>query len=114
MPWPEQVLRCFQQILVNPTEDELWGPYNKLLNVLFPPDSEYTVIPQFLSTPRESSTDFVVIYEVWFNEIPVFLLEIKAPIQLRYNSTRTEADTQIRTRIGDLGCSSSKHLCLNA
>lgn len=112
MPWPEQVLRCFQQVPINPTEDELWGPYNKLLNILFPPNSEYTVIPQYLSTPWESSTNFVVIYEVWFNEIPVFMLEIKAPNQLQYNSTRAEADNQIRTRIGDLARWSS-HLCLS-
>ena len=39
-----------------------------------------------------------------------FADEIKAPNQLQYNSTRAEADNQIRTRIGDLARWSS-HLC---
>ncbi|KAI0253811.1 hypothetical protein BJV78DRAFT_1189440 [Lactifluus subvellereus] len=91
MPWPEKVLRQFQQVPVNPAEVEFHGPYNKLLNVLFPPDTDFTVVPQYLPGSRESA-DFVI--EVLLDDSPVFVLGIRAPNQLRYHSTRGDADKQ--------------------
>jgi hypothetical protein len=84
MPWPEEVLRQLQQIPVNPTEAEFHGPYNKLLNVLFPLDTDFTVVPQYLSSSREfESADFVFMYEILYNNRPVFVLEIMAPNHVR-------------------------------
>ena len=44
--WPQHVLNRFATIPVNPRENDYYVPYNKLLNILFPADSPFTVGPQ--------------------------------------------------------------------
>lgn len=74
---------------------------NRLLYTLFPTDTDFTVIPQFMPTSREAA-DFLVTYEVYLEDKPVFILGIKPPKDLRYASTREKADLQIRSRVRDL------------
>ena len=102
MPWPEKVLRQFQAIPANPAERELQGPYNKLLNTIFPPDSDFTVVPQYLEHNSPKKSDFVVTFEVSIDNKPVFILELKPPADLALISTRQLADDQVRERLGDL------------
>ena len=100
--WPEKVLRQFQAIPPNPQEWEFHGPYNKLLYTLFPADSDFTVVPQYLKPSSRDSVDFIVSFEVLLQNYPVFVLELRPPPALNNISTRGEADDQIRRRIGDL------------
>jgi hypothetical protein len=43
-----------------------------------------------------------MLFEVLFEDKPVFILELKLPGDLRYPSSRETADRQIRARIRDL------------
>jgi hypothetical protein len=102
MPWPEKVLRQFQSIPANPSENEFHGPYNKLLYTIFPPDSDFTVAPQYLKPASAKASDYVVMFEVSLQNKPVFILELKPPRDIEFISTRQAADEQIRERVGDL------------
>ena len=44
--WPQSIFTRFATIPFNPRKNDYYAPYNKLLNVLFPPDSPFTVEPQ--------------------------------------------------------------------
>ncbi|KAI0245908.1 hypothetical protein BJV78DRAFT_1399100 [Lactifluus subvellereus] len=97
MPWPAKVIRQFEKVPGNPSEADFHGPYNRLLYTLFPPDTDFTVVPRYMLGSRESA-DFLVVLE----DKPVFILELKPPGDLRYPSSRETADRQIRARIRDL------------
>ncbi|KAJ6486510.1 hypothetical protein C8R47DRAFT_1128647, partial [Mycena vitilis] len=101
--WPDSILRRFTAVPANPRENDLYGPWNKLLTYVFPPASDFTVAPQsyLLSTSRETA-DFAVEYEILYNNVPVLIVEIKPPGNLRLPSAREEVDNQIRRRLRDL------------
>jgi hypothetical protein len=64
--WPEKVLRQFQ------ASSDLHGPYNKLLNHCFPPDTDFAVVPpQHLRDPAEFT---IVCFEICFG---VLIVELK-------------------------------------
>ncbi|EMD38600.1 hypothetical protein CERSUDRAFT_49068 [Gelatoporia subvermispora B] len=102
MPWPDKVLRQFQAVPPNPLQSDFHGPYNKLLNTLFPPDTDFTVVPQYLQPVSSRVSDFIVSFEVFLQNRPVFILELKPPTHLTFISTRHAADRQIRERLSDL------------
>ncbi|KAH9170956.1 hypothetical protein EDB89DRAFT_1853036 [Lactarius sanguifluus] len=95
MPWAKTILSQFQMVSRNPSRAEFHGPYNKLLYSLFPADTDFTVFPRFVPE-RDSAPLRRFLYEVHFDERPVFLLELKRPGDLRYSFKRREADQQIR------------------
>jgi hypothetical protein len=101
--WPQPFLTCFATIPVNPRENDYYAPYNKLLNILFPADGPFTVGPRTrpIAEPRDF-IDFVVEYQVFWGDAPVFILEIKTGPKLGLVSAREEADLQIRSRVRDL------------
>ena len=79
------------------------SPYNKLLNVLFPPDGSFTVGPQtHIIAESRKSIDFLVEYQVFWGDVPVFILGIKTGPKLGLMSAREEADLQVRKRLRDL------------
>ncbi|KAK1230032.1 hypothetical protein PQX77_006889 [Marasmius sp. AFHP31] len=102
MPWSQKVIRQFQLIPPNPTEKEFYGAYNKLLYSLFPADTDFTVVPQYMPAPNGGAADFIVMFEVQLQNVTVFVLEVKPPSSLDLISTRQEADGQMRQRLGDL------------
>ncbi|KAI8995688.1 hypothetical protein BD414DRAFT_249661 [Trametes punicea] len=101
MPWPASVVRQFEKVPPNPSEADFHGPYNKLLHTLFPPDTKFTVVPQFWPGSHESA-DFLVTFEVMLEDQIVFILELKPPGDLRYISRCAAADRQIRARMVDV------------
>jgi hypothetical protein len=103
--WSQKILDRFHAVPQNPRENDFYAPYNKLLNLVFPVDSDYTVAPQSYPQSRDS-IDFVIEYMVLLNNIPVFILEIKEPSKIDLLSARQEADIQIRKRLRDL-----RYLC---
>ncbi|KAK0183782.1 hypothetical protein F5146DRAFT_1079464 [Armillaria mellea] len=102
MPWPDKVLRQFAATPPNPIENEYHGAYNKLLNTLFPPDTDFTVVPQYLETNSLKGADFIVMFEILLHNKPVLILELQKPSHIMYSSTRQLADDQIRQRMGDV------------
>ena len=110
MPWPAPVLRQFEKVPLNPSEADFHGPYNKLLSTLFPPDTDFTVVPQYWPKSRDSP-DLVVMFEVTLEGKTVFILGLKPPGDLSLLSRRAAADRQVRERIADsiAGSSCSLH-----
>jgi hypothetical protein len=104
--WPSVLIRKFETIPANSVA-ESQGPYNKLLNILFPPDSKYIIIPRF---PKPRSSDRIVNFEVFFLDKPVLILELKKPADLDVISARELADTEIRQRMEKLRCKSQSSL----
>ncbi|KAF8423104.1 hypothetical protein EV426DRAFT_603864, partial [Tirmania nivea] len=49
MPWDRYILQQFQSALPRgePDESQYYGPYNTLLNYLFPKEESYMVVPQY-------------------------------------------------------------------
>ena len=101
--WSRPILTRFATVPANPRENDYYAPYNKLLNVLFPPDGPFTVGPQTHSIAESREyIDFMIEYQVFWGDAPVFILEIKAGPKLGLVSAREEADLQIRRRLRDL------------
>lgn len=100
--WPEKIVRQFQAVPPSPKQSDFHGPYNKLLNTFFPPDSDFTVVPQYLKPLYRDSADFIFCFEIYLKNLPVFIVELKDPSAILKISTRGEADDQIRRRMGDL------------
>lgn len=101
--WSDNILQRFNSIPANPRENDYYAPYNKLLNYIFPPDTEFTVVPQSYPVPESrDSIDFVIEYLIEVQNKPVLILEIKSPSNIKFLSKRQEADNQIRRRLRDI------------
>ncbi|KAM6499316.1 hypothetical protein JOM56_004824, partial [Amanita muscaria] len=50
---------------------------NRLLNTMFPPDTLFEVVPQYLP-PSGDAVDFVILL-IYVNTWPVFIVEAKSP-----------------------------------
>ena len=72
MPWPEKVIRQFQIIPPNPIESDFHGAYNKLLYTLFPSDTDFTVVPQYLKPASSKSSDYIVTFEIFLENKACF------------------------------------------
>ncbi|KAH6889079.1 hypothetical protein BKA70DRAFT_886288 [Coprinopsis sp. MPI-PUGE-AT-0042] len=110
MPWPIRIARQFQIVPENGSESDLCGPYNKLLNHLFPPESEFTVIPRshIQMTARERPPDTQIgdhphlgfmFFEVEHDNLPVLLLLMARPSALESPLAREMADAQMRMHL---------------
>lgn len=101
-PWTRDVKKAFRAVPPNSTDEAVYyGPYNLLLNTLFPPGSGFMVTPQFKQPPAGQATDFVTVYMVERDNHPVFFVEVKSLSNLVSLSKREEADLQMRQRFGD-------------
>lgn len=56
---------------------KFYGPYNALLNYLFPSDEEYMIVPQYKHPEESRSIDFTTIFVIEYQEKPIFFMEIK-------------------------------------
>ncbi|KAF8492422.1 hypothetical protein F5888DRAFT_1619057 [Russula emetica] len=102
--WPAKVQRQFDiaQAAGNDTlENVLHVPYNKLLNTLFPVDTDFTVIPNFQEINSTKGAEYLVTFEHFLKNLPVFVL-LKREKNFSVRSKRTAADDQLRGRLGDL------------
>jgi hypothetical protein len=72
------------------------------LYTLFPPDTDFTVVPQYLKPASLKSSDYIVTFEIFLENKPVFILQLKKPADLDLISSRQAADVQIRERLRDL------------
>ena len=76
--------------------------YNKRLNTLFPVDSDFVVVPQYLPDSRNAA-DPIVMYEILLQvNRPVFVLELKPPNHLenvRQRMTIGDAVSALGTRL---------------
>ncbi|KAI5793827.1 hypothetical protein DFH27DRAFT_145598 [Peziza echinospora] len=104
MPWPEAIIEAFELARPDGEKDEssFYGPYNILLNYLFPFEEKYMVTPQYKRPEQSKSVEFCTIFIVRHKQHPVFFLEIKASGHIQHVSTRQAADQQMRERFINL------------
>jgi len=101
--WSEKVVHQFKAVTFLAGEVDLHGAYNKLLSTLFPPDSDFTVVPRFVKIMSTLSPhDHFVTFEVLFNNRPVLILELMDAGDITDLLIRRFADEQLRLRLGDL------------
>jgi hypothetical protein len=111
--WPVKVQRQFdiaQAAGNDALENVLHAPYNKLLNTLFPVDTDFTVIPNFQEIHSTKGADYLVTFEIFLENRPVFVLELKREKDFSVRSKRMAADDQLRGRLGDLIGNAFPHL----
>jgi hypothetical protein len=102
MPWTSKILRNFRMIPHNPSAADFHGPYNKLLCTLFPVDNDFTVFPRYELDPEEVESSAATerfFFDVRYDNKTVFILEHKAPQELKYGSVRDSADRILRDRV---------------
>ena len=103
--WAADILRQFDIAhAAGPDElENVWhAPYNKLLYTLFPTGTAFTVIPHFQEIGSTKSIDFIVTFEVYLENRPVFVVELKRKKDLPLTYKRVEADIQLRGRLDNL------------
>lgn len=79
-------------------ETEYYGPYNTLLNDLFPHSEQFQVVPHYKGPVAPRSVDFTTMYTVRKRKCPVIFIEIKPFVHLGGISTREKADQQMCDR----------------
>ncbi|KAF8430026.1 hypothetical protein EV426DRAFT_1357 [Tirmania nivea] len=104
MPLPDTISEVFDLARQDGERDEsmFYGPYNVLLNYLFPFEEKYVVVPQYKRPAQIKSVDFTTIFLVRRNQHPVFFVEVKSSGSLHHISSREEADLQMRERFKKL------------
>lgn len=98
-PWPEIIMRSFSiASSANTTlEKPFYGPWNRLLNTIFPPNTIFEVVPKFFPpTTGQDAVDYVVLFLICIESSPVFIVEVKNPNEFRLASKREETDLQMR------------------
>ncbi|KAF8521648.1 hypothetical protein JB92DRAFT_2707271 [Gautieria morchelliformis] len=104
MPWPEVVMDSFYKVPMDTTlEYEWYGPYNMLLNLLFPQHLRFEIAPQCaVPTNTRTAVHFTVFYLVKRGGTPIFFLEVKPLTSLEGAPDRNSADGQMRDRFAGL------------
>jgi len=104
MLWSEEVIYQFQTVPpnVDAKEHDFHGPYNKLLNFLFPLETKFTIVPQYHKSNFLLLSDYIVCFQIDLNNRPVFILELKRPSNLGSIPAREMADMHIRKQLSDL------------
>ena len=76
-------------------DNVLHGPYNKPLNTLFPVDTDFMVIPNFQKINSTKGTDYLVTFEIFLENRPVFVLELKREKDFSVRSKRSAANERL-------------------
>ncbi|KAF9039712.1 hypothetical protein BDZ89DRAFT_1060853 [Hymenopellis radicata] len=99
-PWPEIIMRSFFIAGASGGENQQFnGPWNRLLNTMFPADTMFEVgIPPVTSSEPVDSFALLICVQL----TPVFMVEIKPPADFYLSSKRQEADEQLRRQLIDL------------
>jgi len=105
--WNENVLKRFKSVENDSTfEKRYYAPYNKLLNSIFPSNTNFTVSPVAYPVDSRDSIDFAVEYLITIEEhdqnTPVLFIEIKDPTTLSSLASRRSANDQMIHRFEQL------------
>lgn len=90
MPWPVYIIRKFDRAVPEGENDEskFYGPYNVLLNYLFPAGEEYMVVPQYKLPDKPKSINFTATFVIECQGKPIFFMEVKPSMHLQKPSLR--------------------------
>ncbi|KAJ3539693.1 hypothetical protein NM688_g6327 [Phlebia brevispora] len=97
-PWPDVITRSFliAGLSSATSEKSFYGSWNRLLNTLFPPNTPFEVVPQVPPVTSREAIDFVVLFLIYVEATPVFIVVIRPPSDFRLPSKRQKADCQLR------------------
>ncbi|EAU89941.1 hypothetical protein CC1G_08423 [Coprinopsis cinerea okayama7 len=104
------------------TETDYYGPFNKLLHSLFPPDSRYSVVPRLIPSNTFQTSSGILppssfgaigagascwspvqfMYEIMYEDKPILVVYIKGPNDILYPSMREAVDKVMRSRMRDI------------
>ncbi|KAJ2927338.1 hypothetical protein H1R20_g9754, partial [Candolleomyces eurysporus] len=107
---PIRVIGSFTLIPQQAADRDFHGPWNKLLNYLFSPDSPYTVIPRehysIAATQEQSGMVrehqpelWFMKFEVQFENLPILIVLVSAPTVIESPLARELADAEIRKQM---------------
>ncbi|TFK37792.1 hypothetical protein BDQ12DRAFT_684694 [Crucibulum laeve] len=103
MPWPSYIKNAFEIITAGATHEYLfYGPYNTLLNFLFPAEEGYLMSAWFRRPHDGWPVDFTNAFLVLKSSHPVFFIQVKLPGDYESCSARASADEQMRMCFFDL------------
>lgn len=111
-----RVLSAFEIIPQQASVRDFHGPWNKLLNYVFPPDSPYAVIPReyypVIATKEQSGLKEIetenqpqlwfMKFEIQFEGLPVLLVLVSAPAVVESPLARKLADAETRKQMSEL------------
>lgn len=98
MPWPEFITLQFELVNKFTTEEsDYYGPFNSLLNQLFPASEYYQIAPQFKRVA--GSINFTIIHLIARRKVPVLFIELKTHVA--YDTDSKAADDQMCDRVLD-------------
>ncbi|KAI6145414.1 hypothetical protein BKA82DRAFT_129836 [Pisolithus tinctorius] len=100
--WLAVVYEAFEVIGHNAAKNKFYGPFNKLLNILFPCSSPFTVHPQYTLGSTQQCADFIITYG---QNGPVLVIEVKPPHNYLHIANRAAADIQVRTHMHTMAAS---------
>ncbi|KAK7692125.1 hypothetical protein QCA50_003744 [Cerrena zonata] len=93
--WPHLLVDSFANVASTTQSGKtIYGPWNRLLNTLFPPDTQFEVVPHY--SISNDATDVMIFLLIYIETSPIFLVELKQPSDFRYSSKRQEADIKMR------------------
>ncbi|KAF8265925.1 hypothetical protein EI94DRAFT_255052 [Lactarius quietus] len=109
MPWPEFITLQFELVNEFATNDsEYYGPFNALLNELFPASEYYQIAPLFGRTA--GSIYPAVVFLITRRKVPVFLIGVQNHVAYDTASSRKAADGQMRETFLDYSAGSLPNL----
>lgn len=103
--WPEKVQRQFEisQTAGNDdSESAFHASYNKLFNTLFPVDTDFMVSPNCEEINTRNGVVYIETLEVLWVDRPVLVLALRREKDFPLMPKRSDADEQLRERMGDL------------
>ncbi|KIJ57357.1 hypothetical protein M422DRAFT_238951 [Sphaerobolus stellatus SS14] len=104
-PWPDAVLQGFHRVPMNlKSEHEWYGPWNTLLNYIFPmtlPGNHggFQVAPQHIISSLPPKSEPAIFFLISREGFPCLLLDIKPPNHLRAPACREDAYKQLVKRL---------------
>ena len=77
LPWSEIIMRSFfiAGASTATSEKPFYGPWNRVLNTVFHPDTIFEIVLQFHPVTARETVDFVVLLVVCVNSTPVFVID---------------------------------------
>jgi len=91
MPWPAMIAKLFNLAKSGREmdESEFYGPFNAVLNYLFPYEEDYEIVPQYKRPQQSKSVGFTTIFIVRHDKHPVFF--VFKPHSAEVNSPRSRS-----------------------
>ncbi|KAF9086818.1 hypothetical protein BGX27_003094 [Mortierella sp. AM989] len=93
--WIPLATEVLLEVPADAVEQAYYGPYNMILNQVFPAQNRYMVSPQTYPNGR-GAIDYLFEYLVMIDRRVIMIVEVKRENILQFEHARVEADLQVR------------------